>query len=213
MGHQENMEPWYGAKKCQPGLVAHWFSIGQWMKHGTWNWGLLWKWFAGPMNHPLRVDLIGDSDRKWQNRIDICKYSNCKNRYSGASKRDRKETSTKTDDKVLSHASPSIFCSTFHHFLSPFPLAKGVPWTVAWLISWWWIGTSWRGKSSKALSPVWCGFDVENDRKWGKWWGKHRKTRTMPLCCTNMYKHDWNGTEMSIDCANTLNERKSFRRL
>lgn len=162
MGHQENMEPWYGAKKCQPGLVAHWFSIGQWMKHGTWNWGLLWKWFAGPMNHPLRVDLIGDSDRKWQNRIDICKYSNCKNRYSGASKRDRKETSTKTDDKVLSHASPSIFCSTFHHFLSPFPLAKGVPWTVAWLISWWWIGTSWRGKSSKALSPVWCGFDVEN---------------------------------------------------
>lgn len=156
------------------------------MKHGTWNWGLLWKWFAGPMNHPLRVDLIGDSDRKWQNRIDICKYSNCKNRYSGASKRDRKETSTKTDDKVLSHAFPSIFCSTFHHFFHlsltfPFGKRSAVDRCLADLLVVDWDVLT-RQVIKGALSGlmwVWC-------RKWGKWWGKHRKTRTMPLCCTNM---------------------------
>jgi hypothetical protein len=60
-----------------------------------------------------------------------------------------KEIEKKHQQKPMTKCFPmlslpfSVQLSTiFSTFLSPFPLAKGVPWTGAWLISWWWIGTS-----------------------------------------------------------------------
>ena len=107
------------------------------------------------------------------------------NRSSGASKKDRKEASKTKKKQCFPFHFRFKFPRCFPHFppfLSPFP---GAPWTGAWLISWTWIGTCWRGKSSKALSPwffffgfydVWC----RQLWKYGKWWGK------LELCCGKM---------------------------